>query len=47
MGKVTVGQFVEDATSLSVLWGMGMNYVQGNFLQEPSEERNYDFSSMN
>ncbi len=44
--KLIVAQFVEDPNALSVLWGMGVNYIQGSFLQEPSEELNYDFSSM-
>ncbi|HDP90417.1 MAG TPA: EAL domain-containing protein [Thioalkalivibrio sp.] len=44
--KLIVAQFVEDPNALSVLWGMGVNYIQGSFLQDPSEELNYDFSSM-
>ena len=46
MNKLMVAQFVEDPNALSVLWGMGVNYIQGNFLQAPSEELNYDFSAM-
>ncbi|MGI9301102.1 MAG: EAL domain-containing protein [Gammaproteobacteria bacterium] len=46
MNKMTVAQFVEDATVLSVLWGMGVNYIQGNFLQAPSENLEYDFTNM-
>ena len=46
MNKLTIAQCVEDATSLSVLWGMGINFIQGNFLQEPSPDLNYDFTSM-
>jgi EAL domain-containing protein (putative c-di-GMP-specific phosphodiesterase class I) len=37
---------VEDANSLSILWGLGINYIQGNFLQPPSENLEYDFSTM-
>ncbi len=37
---------VNDAGILSVLWTVGADYVQGDFLQSPSEELNYDFSSM-
>ncbi|MDJ0832640.1 MAG: EAL domain-containing protein [Gammaproteobacteria bacterium] len=37
---------VVDAGVLSVLWGVGADYVQGDFLQGPSEDLNYDFSSM-
>jgi len=46
MHKLTIAQCVQDATSLSVLWGMGINFIQGNFLQEPSPTLDYDFTSM-
>ena len=46
MGKLTIAQFVPDATSLSILWGMGINFIQGHFLQEPAAEMNYDFTEM-
>jgi len=46
MNKLTIAQCVEDATSLSVLWGMGINFIQGNFLQEASPNLDYDFTSM-
>ncbi len=46
MNKLTIAQYVQDATSLSVLWGMGINFIQGNFLQEPTSDLNYDFTSM-
>jgi len=45
-GKLTITQFVPDAASLSVLWGMGVNFIQGYFLQEPSAIMNYDFTDM-
>lgn len=37
---------VNDASILSVLWGLGVDFVQGDFLQAISSELNYDFSSM-
>ena len=37
---------VEDAAILSVLWSLGVDFVQGSFLQEPNKLLNYDFSSM-
>ena len=46
LNKLTIAQCVQDATSLSVLWGMGINFIQGNFLQEPLPEMNYDFTAM-
>ncbi|HED35479.1 MAG TPA: EAL domain-containing protein [Gammaproteobacteria bacterium] len=46
LNKLTIAQCVQDATSLSVLWGMGINFIQGNFLQEPAPSLDYDFTSM-
>lgn len=40
----TVAEFVEDANTLAVLWGSGVNYIQGYFLQRPLRELNYDFN---
>ena len=37
---------VKDASVLSVLWTLGADYVQGDFLQEPAKTLDYDFSSM-
>lgn len=45
-GKFTITQFVKDANSLSLLWGMGVNFIQGYFLQEPQPEMNYDFTGI-
>lgn len=42
-GKQTIAEFVEDAASMSVLWQFGVNFVQGNFLQEPEKVLAYDF----
>ncbi|MBT8124058.1 MAG: EAL domain-containing protein [Gammaproteobacteria bacterium] len=44
MGTKVIAQFIEDADTLSILWSLGINYTQGNFLQPPSEKPNYDFS---
>jgi len=35
-GYMTVASSVEDAGSLAILWNIGVNYIQGYFLQEPS-----------
>lgn len=35
--KLTVAEFVEDAASMSILFSCGVNFVQGNFLQEPEK----------
>ena len=44
MNKQCIAEYVQDAHSLAVLWQSGIDYIQGNFLQEPSEALNYDFS---
>jgi EAL domain-containing protein (putative c-di-GMP-specific phosphodiesterase class I) len=46
LGKLTIAQHVPDATSLSLLWGMGVNFIQGYFLQEPLPTMEYDFTEM-
>ncbi len=46
LGKLTIAQHVPNAASLSILWGMGINFIQGNFLQEPAPEMDYDFTEM-
>lgn len=42
-GRMTVAEFVEDAATMSVLFAIGVNYVQGNFLQVPQRVMAYDF----
>ena len=44
-GVLTIASFVEDADSLAVLWSCGVNYMQGNFLQEPDADLKYDFDN--
>ena len=43
--KLTIAEFVEDATSMSILFSCGVNFVQGNFLQEPEKVMAYEFGS--
>jgi len=33
--RQTIAEWVEDATSTSLLFACGVDFVQGNFLQEP------------
>lgn len=42
----TITPGVNDAAILSVLWGLGVDFVHGDFLQAPTKTLNYDFSSM-
>jgi len=44
MNKVCIAEFVEDASSLTVLFQYGIQYIQGYFLAEPTEGLNYDFT---
>ncbi len=37
--------FVESATVLATLWQAGVSYIQGHYLQGPSQSMDYDFSS--
>ncbi len=41
----SIAPFVQDANTLSSLWTVGLDYVQGNFLQPPIPTLTYDFSS--
>lgn len=42
----TICPGVNDAGALTVLWSLGTDMIQGDFLQEPTTEREYDFTSM-
>ena len=42
----TICPGVTDAGTLTVLWSIGTDMIQGEFLQEPSRERGYDFAAM-
>ena len=42
-GKLALAEFVSDAATMSVLFGMGMDFVEGNFLAPAGPQMNYDF----
>ena len=42
--KVTIAPYVESASNLSTLWQTGVHYIQGHYLQAPTESMNYDFN---
>ena len=42
-GKKCIAEHVEEAGDLALLWQYGVDYIQGNFVQEPSRHLNYDF----
>ena len=43
LGKKTIAEFVSDAASMTVLFSIGVDLVQGNFLAAPGPAMNYDF----
>ncbi len=43
--KQTIVPFVDSATVLATLWQAGVGYIQGQYLQGPSQSMDYDFSS--
>ena len=44
-GRLTIVPMVENAKLLAALWQAGANYIQGHYLQEPSTEMDFDFTS--
>jgi diguanylate cyclase (GGDEF)-like protein/PAS domain S-box-containing protein len=42
-GKECIAECVADAGSLAQLWQYGVDFIQGNFVQEPSKNLDYDF----
>lgn len=43
--KQTIVPFVDSATVLATLWQAGVGYIQGRYLQGPSQSMDYNFSS--
>ncbi len=43
--KLTIVPFVESASVLATLWQAGVNYIQGQYLQGPSQAMDYDFAA--
>lgn len=42
-GKLSIVPMIENASTLAQLWQTGVNYIQGYFLQAPSDSMNFDF----
>jgi len=42
LNKMVICEFIEDATSMSILWKYSANFVQGNFLAEASSVMSQD-----
>ncbi|MFL6713866.1 MAG: EAL domain-containing protein [Sulfurifustis sp.] len=45
MEKKTIAKSVESAEALSVLWTIGVDYVQGNYFQEADASLTYEFGA--
>lgn len=43
LGIKTIATAIEEANQLAVLWNVGVDFIQGNFIQEPAETISYDF----
>jgi diguanylate cyclase (GGDEF)-like protein/PAS domain S-box-containing protein len=43
-GIVTIAEFVSDASTMSLLFSAGVDYVQGHFVSTPMPSMNFDFS---
>ncbi|MFV0454694.1 MAG: EAL domain-containing protein [Pseudomonas sp.] len=43
--RLSIVPFVDSATVLATLWQAGVGYIQGQYLQGPSQSMDYDFSS--
>ena len=39
----TIAAGVDETNSLTILWSIGVNYIRGYFIQEPSSNINFDF----
>ncbi|MCF7981055.1 MAG: EAL domain-containing protein, partial [Pseudomonadales bacterium] len=44
-GKLTIAPMVDSASLLPTLWQAGINYIQGYYIQQPSQSMDYDFST--
>ncbi len=42
-GKQTIAEFVQDASSMTILFGAGIDYAQGHFLAPAAAEMDYEF----
>lgn len=46
-GKHSIAEFVSDANSLALLWRLGVDYAMGYYIQEPSQNLDYNFEDDN
>jgi EAL domain-containing protein (putative c-di-GMP-specific phosphodiesterase class I) len=43
LGKQTIAEHVQDASSMSTLFGAGIDYAQGHFLAQAGPDMDYEF----
>ena len=43
--RVTIASGIEEASGLAVLWHCGVDYAQGDYIQEPRPGLEYDFEA--
>lgn len=41
----TIAPYVQDPATLAALWQVGVNFIQGNYLQAPEKQLAYDFEA--
>jgi multidomain signaling protein FimX len=44
-GKLSIVPFVDSATMMPTLWQAGVNYIQGYYLQAPTESMSFEFAA--
>ncbi len=44
LGALTIVGGVEDVKAMPILWSLGVDLIQGFFLQQPYREMSYDFA---
>ncbi|MEO8671400.1 MAG: EAL domain-containing protein [Tahibacter sp.] len=42
-GRLVIAPRIEDAQSAALLWTVGVDYIQGNFVQHAAQDLDYDF----
>ncbi len=46
MGKLTCAEYVDDPSSVAMLYKTGIDFVQGHYIQPPAPELDFEFSMM-
>ena len=46
LGAAIIVGGVEDVKTMPILWSLGIDLIQGFFLQRPHREMSYDFSGL-